>query len=256
MANPLVTEIVRARVKAALDAARSLAGVDHSLVKGRLRELVIDQLLRPVLPPSFGLGTGIIVDSIGGTSGEIDIVIFNREILMPLLFSERDGVFPVEACLYAIEVKSSLELRHLAETVDKFGKLKQLQKLTNANRFEPIGTLLAFGDRISNNRDEVLRHYDAIDCESPPLVRVCCIGDRGYWFFSSPENSWRVFDEDQDHSAIVRFLGGLANTITSNDWSPIRRGQLQRGNPLASVGFGHYIIPEGISRLVPRAICK
>jgi len=98
-------------------------------VKGRLRELVIDQLLRPVLPPSFGLGAGIIMDSHGNSSGEIDVVIFNKDILPPLLFNEREGVFPVEACLYAIEVKSTLEVAHIDETVDKFRKLFRLTRL-------------------------------------------------------------------------------------------------------------------------------
>jgi hypothetical protein len=171
---------------------------------------------------------------------------------MPLLFSERDGLFPVEACLYAIEVKSLLELRHLSETVDKFRRLQQLRRLPNTNQHEPVGTILAFGDRIATDRDAILQRYDSIDSQSPPLVKVGCIGGRSYWYFSSTENSWRVFDDDQDHSAVVRFVGGLANTITNNDWSPIRRGPWQRGNPLASLGFGHYVIPEGVSRLVSR----
>jgi hypothetical protein len=58
MANQLVTEIVRARVKAALAAADSLSGVEHPLVKGRLRELVIDQLLRPFCHLPLGLVRG------------------------------------------------------------------------------------------------------------------------------------------------------------------------------------------------------
>jgi hypothetical protein len=61
MVNQLVTGIVRARVNAALAAADSIAGVEHALVKGRLRELVIDQLLRPILPPSFGLAQGLLL---------------------------------------------------------------------------------------------------------------------------------------------------------------------------------------------------
>jgi hypothetical protein len=252
MANPLVTEIVRARVKAALAAAESLAAVEHALVKGRLRELLIDQLLRPLLPPSFGLGTGVIVDADGGNSGEIDIVVFNREILMPLLVGERDGIFPVEACLYAIEVKSVLERRDIGETIEKFRRLQKLRRQPNANQFEPVGTLFAFGDHMAKERDAILRHYDSVDSSTPPLIRVGCVVGRAYWYYSAAENTWRVFDDDQDHSEFIRFVGGLANTITSNDWSPIRRGPTQKGMPFSSVGFGHYIIPEGVSRIVPR----
>ncbi len=182
--------------------------------------------------------------SFGGNSGEIDIVVLNRESLMPLLFSERDGIFPIEACLYAIEVQSSLESR----------KLQQLKKCPNTNQYEPVGTLLAFGDQIATDRDAILQRYDLVDSQSPPLVRVGCVSGSSYWYFSLHESTWRIFDDDHNHNAVVRVLGGLANTITNNDWSPVRRGPLQRGKPLDSVGFGHYIIPEGVSRCVPRAI--
>ena len=217
-----------------------------------MRELVIEQLLRPVLPPSFGLGTGVVVDSEGGSSGEIDIVVFNREVIPPLLFGERDGIFPVEACLYAIEVKSTLERAHIDETVEKLKRLQQLRRLPSANQFEPIGTLLAFNDRITNDRDAILKHYDSVDPSVPPLLRVGCVVGRAYWYFRQETRSWGVFDGDADQSELVRFIGGLANTITSNDWSPIRRGPLQRNAPLASVGFGYYIIPDKVSRDVPR----
>ena len=164
MTNPLVTQIVGERVRAALAAAKALTGVEHSLVKGRLRELVVDQLLRPVLPPSFGLGTGVIVDTRGGTSGEIDIVVYNRDILMPLLYGERDGIFPVEACLYAIEVKSVLDRNHIEETISKFRRVRELHRLPPTNSFEPIGVLLAFDDRIDKrDRDAILRAANSAD---------------------------------------------------------------------------------------------
>jgi hypothetical protein len=255
MTNPLVTQIVGARVRAALAAAKALTGVEHPLVKGRLRELVVDQLLRPVLPPSFGLGTGVIVDTRGGTAGEIDIVVYNRDILMPLLYGERDGIFPVEACLYAIEVKSVLERNHIEETISKFRRVSELHRLPPTNSFEPIGVLLAFDDRIDKReRDAILRVSELADALEVPTIRVGCVAGRAYWYFSHTEQCWRVFDADSEHSELVAFMGGLANTITQNDWSPIRKGPLQRNMPFVSIGFGNYLIPEGISRQVPRVV--
>jgi hypothetical protein len=200
MTNSLVTQIVGERVRAALAAAKALAGVEHPLVKGRLRELVVDQLLRPVLPPSFGLGTGVIVDTRGGISGEIDIVVYNRDILMPLLYGERDGIFPVEACLYAMEVKSVLERNHIDETISKFPRVRELHRLPPANLFEPIGVLLAFDDRIDKQEcDAILRVADLADASEIPAIRVGCVAGRAYWYFSAIEHCWRGFDADSGH---------------------------------------------------------
>lgn len=251
MANQVFTEIVRARAAAAVAAAASISGVQHPLVKGRLRELLVDQLLRPILPPSFGLGAGIIMDKEGNSSGEIDIVVFNKDILPPLLFSEREGVFPVEACLYAIEVKSALRPAHIEETIEKFRKVQALTRLPGAHASEPIGMLFAFRDQMSTaDSDAVLKRYNSSDDERVPLVRVGCVVGRGYWSFRENSNSWRVFDGDGNYIEVVSFIGGVANTLTNNDWSPVRWAYLRRGAP--PVPFGHYIIEDAVSRDVPR----
>jgi hypothetical protein len=259
MTNPLANDVLIARVKGVLQAASSISGLQQPLVKGRLRELLVDQLLQPMLPPALGIGNGIIVDSEGGSSGEIDIVIFNRDILPPLLFSERDGIFPVEACLYAVEIKSMLRVSHLEETLSKFDKIQRLKRLEGANPTEPIGTVFAFASDVGGSDDDILRRCDDLDPSVPPLIRVGCVAGRQYWYYDVEKDCWGVFDSDEKHHEVVSFVGGFTNTTFKNHWSPIRRGQFltRPDNGLhlefnRNVFFGAYVISEGRIRMVQR----
>jgi hypothetical protein len=111
----LYRDLIQTRVIGALAGAKALSGVVHSGLKGRLREIVIRDLLRPLLPVDIGLGTGVVIAADNRQSNEQDIVLFDRRILPPILL-EVDGVFPVESVLFSIEVKSVLNATELRKS--------------------------------------------------------------------------------------------------------------------------------------------
>jgi hypothetical protein len=61
-------------------AAKALKSINHRGLKGQLRELVVQELLNPLLPPGYVVGQGEIVSAYGDTSNQIDIVIADRRI--------------------------------------------------------------------------------------------------------------------------------------------------------------------------------
>lgn len=87
------------RIAAAIGAARATADLTHTGVKGTIREILIRDLFRPLLPSDVGIGTGQIATSAGALSPQQDVVIYNRRVLPPVLFEETVGVFPVESVL-------------------------------------------------------------------------------------------------------------------------------------------------------------
>jgi hypothetical protein len=82
--------------------------VDHRSEKGMLRELVLRKLFLYVLPPHFGVGTGLVVDAWGRQSRQTDLVVFDKRLLPPFLLEESRGIFPIDSVLCTIEVKSRL----------------------------------------------------------------------------------------------------------------------------------------------------
>ena len=107
-------------------AAKALKSINHPGLKGQLREIVVRDLLKPVLPPGYIVGQGEIISSYGGTSRQIDAVIADRRILPAMLIDQVSGIFPIEAALMTVEVKSELtahELRLADTSAAEFLKL-------------------------------------------------------------------------------------------------------------------------------------
>lgn len=122
--NSAWDRIYDATISSALEMMRSVSGMDHTVVKGSLREVMLDELIRPMLPRTYGVGTGVIVDYQGeispsestappetpaGQSGQQDLVVYDPEVLPPVLEMHRTGVYPIEAVLSVIEVTSNLD---------------------------------------------------------------------------------------------------------------------------------------------------
>ena len=106
--NPVFRDLFAAKVAGAVTAAKALGHLDHDGVKGWLREVLMRDLLRPFLPPTIGMGHGIVIDSYGSQSPQQDLVLFSHETIPSLLVDEECGLFPVESVLFTVEIKSTL----------------------------------------------------------------------------------------------------------------------------------------------------
>jgi hypothetical protein len=138
----MANDIFRARLVAAIgNAIREAENAslhEHFGDRGTIRQIVLERLIRPLLPMSFDLGTGTIVDALGQKSGQTDIVVYSREILPRILYSERDGVFPVEASLFAIEVKSRLTADEVRDAIGKAERINNLAYMSG--RYDEANT--------------------------------------------------------------------------------------------------------------------
>src|SRR5688572_19697791 len=84
--------------------------IHHSGENGRAREDIIRRFLRRFVPAGLGIDTGFVVDSTGGISRQIDIVIY-RDNYHPVL--EIGGLkhFLVESVVAVIENKAAITSR-------------------------------------------------------------------------------------------------------------------------------------------------
>ncbi|AKC71361.1 DUF6602 domain-containing protein [Pandoraea oxalativorans] len=149
--------ILRAKVISAIEHAKATAGLTHQGVKGAVLEILVGQLFRPLLPADIGIGTGQIVESYTGRlSGQIDIILYDRSILPPILLDDKIGVFPIESVLYAIEVKTTLTASELASAHESakdlqmnFGYLPGLRKegkVVDTHQIEKVRTVICVED--------------------------------------------------------------------------------------------------------------
>jgi hypothetical protein len=94
--NTYIRERLRADARHLIARAAAEQLIEHRRLRGRFRELLVDAILAPWLPPYAACGTGMIVDiddRIREATQE-DVVIFDHS-LVPAVFahiSAKDGV--------------------------------------------------------------------------------------------------------------------------------------------------------------------
>ncbi|MHB0785345.1 DUF6602 domain-containing protein [Bradyrhizobium sp. 5.13L] len=144
MTHPQVQERFRNEVAAAVAKFKETAAMSHAGVKGKFREIFVSDLLSRILSSDFIAGSGVVVDAAGGTSQEADVIIFDKFHVPAVLYSERDGLFPIEGVYYYGEVKSRLTKQELRDSVQKFRSLLAMSSLPNVHGQRMIGPRFLF----------------------------------------------------------------------------------------------------------------
>ena len=216
--NQLYLDLVVAQAQAAIAAASSVSRVEHGGLKGQLREIVVRELLRPLLPADYVVGTGLVVSAYREVSKQLDVVACDRRLVPPVLFESTCGIFPLEATLFTVEVKSTLNATELKAAHDSAVLLSKFQHAppVGSTRWDPehkiehvVPYLLAFASDLAvDGKSEIERYDEARGSEEPALRGICVVG-RGFWFWS--EERWNQWNFAVQASEIVALVASIAN---------------------------------------------
>ena len=225
MANLLFRDRLIGIIRHALEEFRAAGEVQHPGLQGQIREIALKNLFEPLLPAGAQVGTGKIIDAVGNQSPQIDLIIYNRNILPPLMYTDDFGLFPVESCLYAIEVKSTMTAAAVKDAIMKAREVAALN-FTAAEydeRFKPkvpiTGGLtfacFAFTSDLKDGSKTELERYMEHDPNSniQPSIPVFCILQKGYWWFYPLEGKWIHLPPTENYDEVIDFLGGIVNSI-------------------------------------------
>ncbi len=218
MANLLLIERLHSNIERCLREAENCARLEHSGMVGAVRQLLIEQILQPLLPEGIRTGTGKITDQKGDLSRETDVVIYDRRSVPPLMYDDKNGVFPIECVYYAIEVKSTLDSENFEDVITKGERLRLL-----AGR-QPHSAVFAFKSNLKVEKDSERFIQRQKDLKAPPPVNVFCIAGREYGFWNQ---RWNLFSPPTAHAEIVAFVVGIINTLLKE--SKIRDPGLEPG---------------------------
>lgn len=110
------------------DVERARAALSHAGLKGGEFESTFREFLRQYLPSSLDISTGQTVDSRGGVSKQLDVIVSDAA-KTPILYQTAEArVVPIE-CVYAlIEVKANLGLSEVDAVFENMRSVKHLQK--------------------------------------------------------------------------------------------------------------------------------
>lgn len=100
----------------------------HPSLKGEAAENIVRKFLESYIPNSLGITGGILVDSNGKRSKQLDVIIYDAE-KTPIFFqSDNIRVIPVECAYSVIEVKSKLDSDELPTIFKNMDSVRNLEK--------------------------------------------------------------------------------------------------------------------------------
>ncbi len=220
--NALFRDVFLARIAAAIVEARSASAIPHQGVKGQVREILIRELFRPLLPADLGVGHGHIVSSVEGkVSRERDVVIYDRRLVPPVLYERSLGLFPSECTLAAIEVKSRLTREQLRDADAKAAELFDFRYQSGI----PAGKLPTDGvsvdrtidavfaldtDLVEGGTTEIERYQSMPECHPEALRKLCVVG-RGYWYRCG--SNWRSTVHASEFTEVAGFIAGILGIL-------------------------------------------
>lgn len=123
MPNELYKKLMVERINSFTKESKNIDLINHSALKGSIRESGIGKLFSPLLPYDWEIGKGKIIDSNGNQSSEIDLLFYFKKVFPAIFFSNNLGVYPIESCGFAFEIKSRSTSTEIKSTIKKFNKL-------------------------------------------------------------------------------------------------------------------------------------
>ena len=218
------------------DAVRLLAlganegKLQHQGLKGRLRELLIDNVLRPWLPPYTSCGTGMIIaaeDAVRAATQD-DIIVFDSSLTPPVLASAdhaTDGVFLYNSVIARIEVKSTLsrnDIRDFVRSSREIAALKHsVQPGFNGELEGTLNLLFAYasdakGDCNPNYQiNRIIEVMKEQSCDpSSGVISMVCIAGHGFWKIGGTKERryWKRLTMPKPEDGVVWFMACLSNS--------------------------------------------
>lgn len=229
-----------------LKAAENEEKVAHLGLRGRFRELLVDNLLSPWLPPYVSCGTGIIIsqEDIKRNHTQDDIILFDRSLTPPILASNnlREGAFLFNSVLARIEVKSCITLSGFHNFCESSQEMSRM-KFSARTNFEtpvtgPLNLLFAYKSDISG--DELPRFTKKmVELGINPtsgIISIICIPGKGLWKIGQ-NNTWQKLNFEKPEEHIAWFIACISNSCFNEH---IKRQGREIDKSL-EMGIGTYI---------------
>ena len=106
----------------------SSESITHDGAMGDVNEKHFIEVLRKYLPNRYAVDSGIVIDSNGATSDQIDIIIYDPQYTPTLLDQHDDRFIPAESVYAVFEVKPTINKSYLEYAAKKAKSVRVLER--------------------------------------------------------------------------------------------------------------------------------
>ena len=106
----------------------SAQSITHPGTLGDVNESYVIDVLHKYLPKRYAVDNGIVIDSTGATSDQIDVVIYDNQYTPTLLDQENHRFIPAEAVYAVFEVKPTINKAYLEYAGNKAESVRKLKR--------------------------------------------------------------------------------------------------------------------------------
>ena len=214
--STLMQRYSTALLRGVVEEANAVAPLEHRFAKGRLREVFVTRVLRHFLTSQFGVGSGIIINQAGDQSNEHDVIIYDTRILPPFITGGGLGVYPIEAVVAAIEVKSILNSKALCDADNAANKLVELCRgsiYPDQAKFAPSVAAVGFRSDDLACRPGISHAPESWLCANVSRIWAICVVGEFSWLNLS---GWQCEQENGELEETKRFLSVFIDNIRTS----------------------------------------
>ena len=228
MPNPFIKQTLVSNVARAIAEHKVASDLKHRGLRGLAREVAIRELFLPILPPRFSVGTGVIGDSFGNQSRQSDVVIYCPDLIPARVFGDT-AMFPVEAVLVSIEVKSRLTAQELKTSLAAGRQIEEDLRFTSGwmdpDTHLPVDApvlpvyrvLFAFESLRSSEPIKEFERYEKYEeaTDGRRSIDALCVVGKGLWAYtSSPANQgWGYRPATGDYDEVLALLYAITDSL-------------------------------------------
>jgi Domain of unknown function (DUF6602) len=130
---PVIGTILRAHARETVEQLQLATEIEQPGESGRAREQILTAFIRRIIPSSFGVSTGFVVDTAGRKSKQVDVVVYRTDYA-PVFDIGGVKHFLVESVAAAIEVKAEIpSWRLLEQALENIRSVKELDRTRGGN---------------------------------------------------------------------------------------------------------------------------
>tara|TARA_R110001583_G_scaffold58364_3_gene174090 strand:+ start:11976 stop:12695 length:720 start_codon:yes stop_codon:yes gene_type:complete len=200
----------------------------HPGTKGDGSENIWLAILRTYLPKRYEVSKAHVVDSRGDFSGQIDIVVYDRQYSPFVFVYEEQLCVPAESVYAIFEIKQSVDAGVVEYAQDKIQSVRKLHRTTlpiphAGGWYDPkplipiLGGILSLESEWNPAMGKSLHNVLAAS-KNDGLINIGCIANHGYFNFDKEKNDFEFLFS---HKASTAFLLKLISVLQYSGTVPM-----------------------------------